>query len=146
MLPDLKWADRFLADHLLPGNEGKPLCLVHPWNSPAPWALPVAAWDEWIARWNTKLRFWQLGRTYDSAVQGCEYYELGNPRSRRHSVRMLSLMSRAVAFVGVPCDAMSMALELGLPTLDFSAKTAELDRFLEQALERKSTWQRPSVP
>jgi hypothetical protein len=110
------WAARFLAARTLPGNEGKPLCLLHPWGRTQSQVATMEFWDAAVARWKDRVRFWQVGITGHPAIQGCEYYFL---QSRRYAGarQLFALAARAQAFLGVDSGPMHVARAFALPSL-----------------------------
>lgn len=107
---------RFLHDKLLPGNQEKPLCIIHAWSSHSGPVAPVEFWDALIQRWSHRYRFWQIGLENDSAIQGCEYYFLPRP-TRANARKLFALMSHAEAFVGVDASPMHIASAFKIPSL-----------------------------
>jgi hypothetical protein len=110
------WAKRLLADKLLPGNQDKPVCILHPWGATNSKIAPVEFWDALVARWNGEIRFWQVGIEGHGAVQGCEYY-LFLPSGRGRARDLFALSSEADLFVGVDSGPMHVARAFDLPSL-----------------------------
>ncbi len=109
---------KFLDAKLLPGNEGKPLCILHVWKSNHPALAPVEFWDTLVSKWNSQFRFWQVGIENDSAIQGCEYYffQKKSPASAR---LLFALIQQSQAFVGIDSSPMHIARAFAVPSLIF---------------------------
>lgn len=99
-------------------EEGKPLCLVHPWGTTHQAILPVVEWDKIIARWSHTFRFWQVGLQGHSAIKGCEYYLL-LPSAARNCRMLFAIMSHADLFMGLDSGPMHVARAFDVPSLVF---------------------------
>lgn len=110
------WIGRFMAERVLPENPGKPLCVLHPWGYTRNNVAQVEFWDALVARWKSKIRFWQVGVLGHGAVQGCEYYFL-TPRAFRHARRLFAVLSQAQMFIGVDSGPMHAARAFDIPSL-----------------------------
>lgn len=116
---EVAWIQKFLADHTWNENQGRPLCLLQPWDKTRTTHFklaPVEFWDAIVARWRDQFRFWQVGFENDSAVQGCEYYFLGKPGKRRDERRLVALTQQAQAFLGIDAEAMVIAQAFQVPS------------------------------
>ncbi len=99
----------FIQAHTLPGNAGKPICVIEPWSASFRGGDNLS-WDAWIAARASHWRFWQIGRRFDSAVEGCEYYFWTPNRSR-----IAALIAQSKAFVGSDPELLRLAGSLGIP-------------------------------
>lgn len=111
-----KYAARLLEEKLLPGNEDKPLCLIHPWGTTRKQVLPVEFWDALVEKASDRFRFWQVGMAGQPSVIGCEYYFFLQPRPSE-ARKLFSVMSAAKRFIGVDSGPMHVARAFDVPSL-----------------------------
>lgn len=111
-----RWGTKLLRDKQLPGNEAKPLIVIHPWGTTRSRVATVEFWDELVRRHQGRFRFWQVGVEGHGAVQGCEYYLF--LRKRVPECRKLfAVLAGADAFIGVDSGPMHAARAFNLPSL-----------------------------
>ncbi len=136
---DRHWAQAFTQRHAFPGALGRPLWILQPWLDGHGGPMPVTRWDEVIRPFLGKARFWQVGRIGDSAVQGCEYYQLTPELGPREIQRIEALMSLAQGMIGVDPAFRATAQLLKIPLhLFLPEKPGESDLYLGEGAVREA--------
>lgn len=128
--------DLLLQAQLIPGNEGKPLCVIHPWGTTRNQVASIEFWDNLVQRWSKYYRFWQVGLIGHPAVVGCEYYLLTH-RSPQEARSLFSILSGAQKFIGVDSGPMHVARAFGIPSLIFLTHLEIDSESIEQKLEKR---------
>jgi len=142
------WARDFIRRHTLPENDGKPICVIHPWRPSLPGGLalaPVSFWDELVRRNRHHFRFWQIGLQFDSAVQGCEYYYLARRRSGTDLRRVAALLAEADRFIGVCSAPMHLARAVDIPSLILLDSRINMERPEAQPTELYAAHQKAVI-
>lgn len=119
-----KWCSEFTQFNLLPGNQGKPLCLVNVWQLGKKDCIDVEFWDNIVKTWKSKFRFWQIGLMNDPAIEGCEYYFLERP-SKKNFRKILSLIQNADSIIGIDSIYIEMAKSSSIPFLLIESNKTE---------------------
>jgi ADP-heptose:LPS heptosyltransferase len=130
------WARELVSSKTLPGNDAKPLVILHPWGKTNSAIAPVEFWDALVARYQGRLRFWQVGVVGHGAIQGCEYYFLQSP-GRQNARKLFALMERARAFVGIDSGPMHVARTFELPSAILT-NLSDIEKLLERRSEQRS--------
>jgi ADP-heptose:LPS heptosyltransferase len=93
----------------------KPLVFLHPTGVTRSAVTPLTLWEELVARWNSKFRFWQIGIEGHRTIAGCERHVL-TPRHRASARLLFALMPHAQAFIGVDSGPMHVASAFEIPS------------------------------